>query len=372
MPYRPKGSRIYWISFTDESGRRTRESTGTADKREAESLEARRREAVRRVTKFGEKVDRTYDEVLAAYLKATTNKRSHDRDLTSAAHLTPHFTGRSMRSLGASDIKAYKAMRKAHVRSGVARPPSDLTVSKELLLLSGAIRYCNAELDWDIPNPVTGRAKQPRKRKTPRWLTLPEAQDLLDAAMRVKRAPHLRDFIELALATGMRKDEILGLEWRRVSEENRSVWFEGDDTKNGRSQSIPLNETALAVLKRRRTWIRAKGMEESPWVFPSRKKPGARILNVKTAFREACRIAGIKNASPHTTRHTFTSWMVQSGEDLRKVAGVLRHEDIRTTMLYAHLAPNKGTETAAIDRLMGIESGHDSVKVTTKARQTGS
>lgn len=371
MPYRPKGSRIWWISFTDESGKRARESAGTPDKREAESLEARRRETVRRVTKFGEKPDRTFDEVMGAYLKATPNKRSHDRDLTCAAHLMGHFTGRGIRTIGADGIKAYKALRKAHVdKKGRPRPPSDLTVSKELLLLSGAIRYCNAELDWDLPNPVAGRAKQPRKRGTPRWLTLPEAQDLLDAAMRVKRAPHLRDFIELALATGMRKDEILGLEWRRVSEEGRSIWFEGDDTKNGQSQSIPLNATALGVLRRRRAWIRSKGMAETPWVFPSRKKPGARILNVKTAFREACRIAGIERVTPHTTRHTFASWMVQSGEDVRKVADLLRHEDIRTTMLYSHLAPKKGTETEAIDRLMGV-TGHDSVKVTQSERKTG-
>lgn len=310
--------------------------------------------------------------MLATYLKAHTNKRSHERDLACAAHLQAHFTGRGMRGIGAADIKAYKAARKAHVdRRGTARPPSELTVSKELLLLSGAIRYCNAELDWDVPNPVSGRAKQPRKRMTPRWLTLPEAQDLLDAAMRVKRAPHLRDFIELALATGMRKDEILGLEWRRVREDGRSIWFEGDDTKNGQSQSIPLNETALAVLKRRRAWIRSKDMADTPWVFPSRKKKGARILNVKTAFREACRIGGIAGASPHTLRHTFTSWMVQSGEDLRKIAGVLRHEDIRTTMLYAHLAPNKGNETEAIDRLMGMKAGHDSVTVRPKKRDTG-
>lgn len=364
MPHRLKDSRIWWISYTNQGGRRVRESSGTADKREAEALEAGRKSAVRRVTKFGEKPDRTFDDVLATYLKATTKKRSHDRDLTSAARLAPFFTGRGIRTVTGDDIKAYKAARAAYVTpKGISRPPSILTVSKELLLLSGAIRYCNKELDWDLPNPVQGRAPQPKRRSTPRWLTPHEAKALLDAAMRVKRAPHLVDFIELGLSTGMRKDELLGLEWSRVNEKGRMVWFEDEDTKNGRSQAVPLNDTALSVLRRRHAWCRAMNMADTPWVFPSRKKKDARILNVKTAFREACRIADIKGATPHTTRHTFTSWLVQEGEDLRKVAGLLRHEDIRTTMLYAHLAPKKGTETIAIDRVLSRVAGQDLVKV---------
>jgi len=353
MPYRNQGSDIYWISYTDACGRRTRESSGTKDKREAQALEASRKAEVRRITKFGEKPDRLFDEVLSTYLKATTAKRSHDRDLQVGVHLVSHFSGRGISTITAADIQAYKEARKAFVdRRGVHRPANDLTISKELLLLSGAIRYCNKMLDWGLPNPIAGRAPQPKRRGTPRWLTPEEVQALLQATLRIYRAPELPDFIELGLATGMRKDEILGLEWRRVSESARMIWFEGDDSKSGESQSIPLNGTALAVLRRRRAWARKNGFETSPWVFPSRKgADGGRVLRINRSFASACKIAGIKGATPHTLRHTFTSWMVQAGEDLRKVADLLRHEDIRTTMLYAHLAPKKGTESEAIDKV---------------------
>lgn len=354
MPYRNEGSDVYWISYTDASGKRTRESSGSKDRREAEALEARRKAEVRRITKFGEKPDRLFDEVLAEYLKATVTKRSHSRDLQSAVRLTEHFSKRGISTITAEDIRSYKALRKAFVdRHGTPRPANDLTISKELLLLSGAIRYCNREMDWGLPNPVAGRAPQPRRRGTPRWLTPTEVRALLQATLRVYRAPELPDFIELGLATGMRKDEILGLEWRRVNEINRSIWFEGDDSKNGESQSIPLNATALAVLRRRRAWARNAGLANSPWVFPSRKNEGARVTDVKKSFATACRLAGLKRVTPHTLRHTFTSWMIQAGEDIRKVADLLRHDDIRTTMLYAHLAPKKGTETEAIDRVFG-------------------
>ena len=352
MAYQNEGSDVYWISYTDASGKRTRESAGTKDKREAEALESSRKAEVRRITKFGEKPDRLFDEVMTEYLTATAKKRSHDRDLQSAVHLTAYFTKRWISTITGEDIRGYKAFRKAFVdRRGVARPANDLTISKELLLLSGAIRHCNKELDWALANPIAGRAPQPKRRGTPRWLTPAEARALLQATLRIYRAPELADFIELGLATGMRKDELLGLEWRRVNELNRSIWFEGDDTKNGQSQSIPLNETALAVLRRRRAWARSNGLANSPWVFPSRKNPGARVTDVKKSFATAAKLAGLKRVTPHTLRHTFTSWLIQAGEDIRKVADLLRHEDIRTTMLYAHLAPKKGNETEAIDRV---------------------
>lgn len=65
--------------------------------------------------------------------------------------------------------------------------------------------------------------------------------------------------------------------------------------------------------------------------------------------------------SPHTLRHTFASWLVQDGVPIRDVCELCRHEDIRTTMRYAHLAPHAtAARLTAIDVAMaGI--GHDVV-----------
>ena len=166
--------------------------------------------------------------------------------------------------------------------------------------------------------------------------------------MRVKRAPHLVDFIELGLATGMRRDEMLRLDWNRVNLERRMIYFGEDDQKKGVPGSIPLNDSAIAVLTRRRAYCRKK-TPQSPWVFVNQF--GDRLASVKTGFREAAK--GMRAVTPHTLRHTFASWLVQAGVPLRVVCELCRHEDIRTTMRYAHLAPHSAAAfIGAIDGVL--------------------
>jgi len=261
MPYRRSGSPFWWISYTDAGGKRVRESSGTPDRQEATALEGGRRAEVHRVAVWGESQPRTVDEVLLQYLKDTPGKKSHDRDLYSAQRLQAAWSGRHLSTLDAGAVKVYKDDRKA---AGV----SDGTIARELGLLSTAIRHCNVELGWQLPNPTEGRIPQPRSR-APRWLTTQEAGRLIQAAMRIRRAPHLVDFIELGLSTGMRRDEMLRLEWDRVDLERRMVLFGEDDQKKGLPGSIPLSDAAVATLMRRRAWGRSHH-PDSPWVFVNR------------------------------------------------------------------------------------------------------
>lgn len=357
MPHRRPGSPYWWISYTTPSGARARESAGTTDRKEAAALEASRKLEAHRVTKWGDTPSRTIDEILLQYLKDTPAKKTHDRDRASAQHLVDAWSGRLIHSLEAGDVRAYKEIRRAaQDRRGRPKPAAEATIAKELLLLSAAVKHCNAEHGWNLPNPVAGRVPQPRKRE-PRWLSPDEAQALRNAARLVRRAPHLEDFIALGLATGMRRDEILRLEWRRVDFDRGLILFGEDDQKKGVPGSIPMNDTARAVLIRRRAVVRRSKTPASPWVFVNRF--GDRLGAVKTSFKEAARLAGLKRVSPHTLRHTFASWLVQADVPLRKVCELCRHEDIRTTMRYAHLAPHSAAEDVkAIDRVFESQSGH--------------
>lgn len=51
---------------------------------------------------------------------------------------------------------------------------------------------------------------------------------------------------------------------------------------------------------------------------------------------------------PHTFRHTFGAIMAQAGTPLRVLCELMRHADIRTTMIYAHLAPHSGREAVGV------------------------
>jgi integrase len=98
-------------------------------------------------------------------------------------------------------------------------------------------------------------------------LSVTEAAALIRLAATEPQAPHLPDFIQLALNTGMRSGELLGLEWRRVDLNGSGlILLEGHHTKAGKRRSIPINEDARGALIQRARF-RAEHCPASPWVF---------------------------------------------------------------------------------------------------------
>ncbi|MCB1921751.1 MAG: tyrosine-type recombinase/integrase [Candidatus Competibacteraceae bacterium] len=107
-------------------------------------------------------------------------------------------------------------------------------------LLSVAINHAQSEWGWRLNNPVTGRTlAEPEGRA--RWITQAEAQTLIEAAEAKPQATHyLPDFIRLAINTGMRRGELLGLEWNRVDFSANLIYLAGMYTKSGKHRSIPI------------------------------------------------------------------------------------------------------------------------------------
>ena len=147
---------------------------------------------------------------------------------------------------------------------------------------SSAVNYARKEWGWQLVNPVAGiRLKEPAGRV--RWLSRGDAKALISAARDLPRAPHLLDFIRLALHTGMRKGELLGLEWRRVDLHRNLVYLDAQHIKTRRRRSIPLNAEARRSLFNRARF-RAKQCPESPWVFCHTH--GQRIQDVGTLVQD--------------------------------------------------------------------------------------
>lgn len=369
MPYRQPGSPYWYISYTTgekDQRRRVRESSGTASYEEAKALEGKRRHEAHQLRKWGEKPPRTFEEVMGAYLAATTKKTSHDRDLYCAANLAKHFRGRLVNAQDPEHVEAYAPLRRSHTP-----PASDATIAKELLLYSGAVTYCNDKLGWELENPVTGHVPKVIV-DAPRWLRKDQAWALIDKCKGEGRRgaargedPIILDFVELGLATGMRSGEMLRLEWERVDFGARLIYFRVRDQKGRVPGSIPLNDWALEVL-RRRLAFRRKYCERSPWVFC--RANGARVKSVKKAFARAADDAGLKDISPHVLRHTFAAWLVQAGVPLRTVCDLMRHKDIKTTMIYAHLAPENTREAVGVLDRIQTESRHSGTETGGSSR----
>lgn len=297
---------------------------------------------------WDEQPARTFDELMLLYLEQVTpTKKSPDRDMLSAKHLAGHFSERELHTIGAADVTAYIQHRR---EQGIAEG----TINKELGVFSSALNWARRDLGWDVPNPVLGRRpKEPEGRI--RWLSYEEAGALLEAAKIEDRASHLEDFIRLALNTGMRRGEILSLEWRRVDLQSGLIYLEASDQKSGKAGSVPLNSEAhAAILSRAR--FRAAHCPDSPWVFAHCN--GKRLQSIKRSFATACRRAGIEDFRIHDLRHTCAAWLVQAGVSIREVAELLRHSDIRITMRYAHLAPDNVRSAVTQLEKLASRSGH--------------
>ncbi len=350
MPYRRKNSPHWWVSYVTPSGQRVRCSTGTSNRKEAKALEAKWKVEAFKAKQWDEEPPRSFDEVALEYLKSRQELRSIDDVRYFIKRLRLHFASCVMNNLKANDVRSYIESRK---QDGV----SNATINRELEVLSAAINHANRELDWELPNPVSGRKlKEPEGRV--RWITPQEAESLLNTVRRSNSTPYLADFITIALHTGMRCGEILGLEWRRVDFSQRLIHLEAKHTKSAKRRSIPINDVARASLANRMRY-RAMHCSQSPWVFCNAQ--GHRIATVRTSFMTACRRAGISNFRIHDLRHTCAAWLVSAGVPLSEVRDLLGHSTVMVTERYAHLAPEN--VRAAVTQLEDIQSHFGHTKV---------
>lgn len=356
MPYRRQDSTVWWVSFTAPNGKRVRRSTETENRKEAEALEAKWKLESYRTAQWNEQPSRTFEELMLAYLTATTGeRRSEDTVRLHVKRLKEFFAGQVMNSLRVTHVSEYVVQRK---KTGV----TNATVNRELEVLCAAINYANREWEWNLPNPAAGRKlKEPQGRL--RWITRAEADNLLRAARDVVRAPHLAPLLRLALHTGMRRGEMLGLAWRRVDLKANLVHLGSEDTKTGKRRSVPLNSIAReAIIEQAR--FRAQHCPDSPWVFCNRN--GRRIADAKKSFATACRRAGIEDFHFHDLRHTCAAWLVSAGVPLAEVRDLLGHSTIKMTERYAHLAPDNVRDAVAVLEDPRSRFGHVRVPVDSR------
>ena len=149
-------------------------------------------------------------------------------------------------------------------------------------------------------------------------------------------SPHWVDFLKALYLTGARKGELINLVWENVNIENKSITFISTKeykTKTGETRTVPLTPSAVRIIEKQKG-INAK------YVFTG--KEGNKINKDKPyrALKTALKKIGI-NGNLHKFRHTFASHLVIAGESLQAVQELLGHKDIKHTMIYAHLSPNK-------------------------------
>nr|WP_279077285.1 site-specific integrase [Hafnia alvei] len=353
---------IWYGSYSTPSGKRIKESLGTKDKRQAQELHDRRKAELWRIERLGDFPDVTFDEACLRWIEEKADKKSLDDDKSRMGFWLMHFDGVRLKDI--TEAKIYTAISKMTNRRYMAnwlaqstalekrgkevpafcdKQVSTSTKAKHLALMKSLLRAAERDWKWIEKAPII-KVPQVRNKRV-RWLEPAEAQRL------VNECPEpLKSTVIFALATGLRRSNIINLEWQQIDMQRKVAWINPEDSKSGKAIGIALNNTACKVLRNQLG-------QHQKWVFvhtEAKKRsdgtltPAVRKMRVdsNSAWRLALKRAGIGNFRFHDLRHTWASWLVQSGVPLSILQEMGGWESIEMVRRYAHLAPNHLTEHA--------------------------
>ena len=316
--YRRTTSGPWYADYFDQFGKRKRQSLKTTNKREAER---RLRRILNRAEDIKLGVARpeppklvTFGEFADKYLRHHASKKQDGGKMDRSRlqnHLRRRFGTRPLAEIHREDVARYQADR-------MMEKAAPATVNRETQLLKSI--YSRA-IDWGFAyeNPARGVKLLRENNNKERVLSQEEEEALLGGA-RASRQPKLVPFIILALNTGLRRGELLRLEWRDVDLEHRALVVQR--SKSGKSRRVPLNSVAMGAVE-----------ELQPEAAGRLFDFGTQVSKTTTKAAER---AGLVGVTLHTCRHTFCSRLVARGADLVTVQTLAGHATIVTTMRYAH------------------------------------
>ncbi len=186
-----------------------------------------------------------------------------------------------------------------------------------------------------------------KKIKGPSWKPIQFLTKEQVSALLENCSPTYRPIFYTYLNTGMRRDELVNLEWSDIDWQNKQIRIINKEKKRyhpkgQKERFIPIKDDLMAVLKKQKKRVNGS------YVFGTTNGE-PRHNNILRELKRAARRAGIEHITIHMLRHTFASHLVMAGVDLPTVQKLLGHSSITTTMIYAHLAP--GHLRSAIEKI---------------------
>ncbi|WP_432013761.1 site-specific integrase [Streptomyces cucumeris] len=210
----------------------------------------------------------------------------------------------------------------------------------------------------------------PAPRVEPRELR-PRSLDETLTFLEATRSDPLHPAFVLAVALGLRRGEILGLHWRDVDLDRRTLTVRTqlqrggnelyeDITKNRRARTIPIPLMCVAPLRwqrlRQATQRTAAGKDwqDSDYVFTTRSGRPIEPRNLNRSFERIAESAGLPRVRLHDTRHGCASLLFAAGVAPRVVMEILGHSQIAVTMnVYTHVNDDSRREAMGhMDRLL--------------------
>lgn len=220
----------------------------------------------------------------------------------------------------------------------LAKTRAPATVNRSRSVLSAIFKYAIGE-GIVTQNPVYKVPPRRVNNQRTRYLNDVERDKLLTAC-KASEWRHLRLLVLMAMTSGMRRSELMGLRWSDLDFDRNLACLA--DTKNGDPRNCPIPDFVMEQLRP----LRRVG---NGLLFPSTTDPD-KPFEFKKHWLQALEDAGIENFRWHDLRHTAASLLAMGGASLYEVGQVLGHRCAQTSMRYAHLSVEH--KSRLVDKVM--------------------
>ena len=202
-------------------------------------------------------------------------------------------------------------------------------------------KICNDGERWGFldKNPTLRIKKLRTQKKECKFWKKEQIQQYLGFWLSKTHPPRIFWAVVIALYTGLRRGELIGLKWDVIDFEYKMIEVKRsycrilgkvkEETKSKESRRVPINTSLVHHLEKIKNFTLSTGYV-LPFIHPD--------LYHKE-FKRSCRDARVKEIRFHDLRHTFASNFLMSGGNIYDLQKMLGHSTIQVTELYTHLIP---------------------------------
>jgi integrase len=284
------------------------------------------------------RAEMTFAELFQLYLEnhAKPHKQTWQEDLRQYECYLKAWSKRKLSSITRQHVE------KLHIQMG---EQNGHYIANRVLGLLRAMFNKATLWGWPHANPASA-IKKFKEQSRERFIQADELPRFFESLNQEENIT-ARDFFIISLLTGARKTNVMEMRWQDINF-TRGTWTI-PMTKNGEPHTLPLVDTALALLTQRKQYI------DSPWVFPGNSASG-HMMDPKKAWARILQHANIENLRIHDLRRSLGSWQASTGASLSIIGKTLAHKNVNTTAIYARLNidPVRDAMQKATDAMLTI------------------
>ena len=267
----------------------------------------------------------TFGELCKTYMDrhAKAKKKSWKKDESRISrHLLPVWKSRAVQSITHEDVAAL------HEKIGRKTPyEANRTLEQIRKMFNLAEQW--GYVPGGFRNPAVGHDRF-KEKKRDRWIR-PEEMPQLASELKKEVNPYVRGAIILYLLTGLRKNELMSIQWEDIDFQRKEVLIR--DPKNGEDFYQDLSTPALEVIRN------LPRLDENPYLMPGKKK-GRPLTNIDKNWARIRQNAGLEDVRLHDLRRTVGSWFAVDGFTELFIGKVLHQKSREATRVYARLSEN--------------------------------